>query len=1344
MAKLFCFLLILLILTTNAEEYTCNTKKLITCLNHLNKLADPARLVLTPGINYHLNESYILSANKRNITITSEQNADIIINRTGGEKLQLVFLNAGLVSLENLSFIEHTNSKVREFYPFLTINNSRSVDITRCQFRGILGLALEMSSTDNGDFSLRINETKFEGTGIPRHYPSQGVYVSLNDTGNVSVSVTRSNFTNFKISDLSNLTYIQRVRYRPLALEQCDNQKNKDAIKFFNVSDCNFEDNEAYVGGGLGLYTTWARNSYYNVSNCNFRNNKVINSIIQMDEKHSVEVIGSGGGIAGLFFNCDTCNLTIINCTLVDNTAMLGGGIKVGYYFKSPNLYINIYECSFRNNTASSGSGLYIESQLIRHSIPRPAWLRNLEFLNNTATGFGAGIFVAYLPLMLRGKYIHFLNNINTSFAVISSQIEVYADLIFKNNSGQRGGALFLSDNSQLLLNQSVSLYFENNRAQERGGAIYADSISLDLLYRDYGYTFYNVHCFIKHFISFNPVTPDLYTQNITFKNNSAPKGAAIYTHTLSPCSWYSNSPPYSNISLALRWKTYRYIDITGKPPDYPKLIATAVAHYTISQDNATLYKMLSDYNKPYKHHRMVSITVQPGIPIEIFFVATDQLGSHEVSIATVQADVNSRITPCNVHGDQSIFLTSSDDKSSTEKNKVALSFCGNSGEHGIVLFKSLDGLTIEKSLNVSLESCPNGMFLNKIKNTCDCYNLDSATGLVTYRKELSAHSNLYPWMKNSTENTFVQMSCPTSYCNVTQQQDYEKHHHHHCTVTVSNNSECLRYREGIGCTRCSGNRGVYSGTLGCSHCDSKRTALSTVGVILLLLIIISFLFLIRASSYLNDHIELRGKLGPYARSFIFFCQALFILYLNVTPDNPHNRHTLSSFSQFISKTGFFFSYDQCFTLGLSTSRGVVFEEYFLYLIGFVSIFLIALFFNCVISRCSSIKFKSSVLLFVLVTYSYLTYAPIAFTTLRLLSCGRLTVYNSTSGQHEATHLIWFYNATETCLGSNWDLLMTSVAILTLIFYVILLPLLYIGFALVTKQLEIRRMIPSVFKRKTTKHVRRIPPIPSTSKLQRLIENVKKLSNVYVSAFSDPHFGFWIPITMVAHLFLILIQTNGALLALTSDKQAQFLAVICFIFLYIRVSLKITKDPYVQFYDSIAIFCLCLACIFLIINDNLSTTNQPLGGVTFQSIVEYFPLVSYIFMFFSILTPPAIKYCVNKYSPATPDTDETPKEIPIGSGAHTLPAPDGETDSDELDEQAQPLIAHDALNELNDYINSTHGSPPPRHINMGNMSHSNSYSTDHSHGTGTPGIHEAFSDLDMRSLERSNVNQADD
>ena len=1301
MAHLYCliFLLLNVVFATNCTEIPCKNENLTVCFNNIEPNERTVRLVLYPNIPYFLSQTHEIANTLQSLTLTSQNKTVITIQQRN--TVQLNILNINEVVMHNIEF-RGNHSSLKTFFPFLTINNSRSVIITECEFQDILGLTMMITSTLNGAFSLDISHSFFNGTGNT-NYPSQGVFVLLNQTGSASISVTHSNFSQFKVGPHSyspSITYEQRTKYRALALEQTNTTHyldNEIPVRNFLVSDCRFENNQAFVGAGLGLYSSDGANSNYTVQRCVFQKNTVHDNKqdSKQGEMDQIDVTGSGGGIAALLFNCKQCKLTLADLTMHENKATLGGAIKIGFYFSSAEVWIEISNCNFTNNTADSGSGLYIESQLVRRSVPKPAVLRNLRFTSNIAQGFGSGIFVAYLPLKLEGG-MYFYDNSNTAFAVISSQIEVLSDLIFINNSGLRGGALFLSDNSQLLLNQSVSLYFEGNKAKDRGGAIYADSISLDLLYRNYGYTFYNVHCFIKHFIDFKPIIPDNYTQNITFKHNSAPKGSAIYTHTLSPCSWYSDRHPYSNISLALHWRTYSY---TPLPGDDSSIIATAVAHYTIASKNETLTKDLKKYNKPYvKPNNTLTIKAKPGIGNKLFFVATDQLGLQEVSIATVQAVDGGKVKPCTTNGDESIFLTSSIETKSSNHSTVELSFCGKPGDEGEVQFKSLDGLTIERWMHVTLTDCPERRFWNSSGNICSCYDTPDSEETPVYTEVLN--TSTYSW----ANGTFTQMSCPAGYCNLTK---LRSHHPKNQCLSLSNSTECLDGRDGIGCSHCPGV--LKSGSLRCvmHKCNQLITVLTVLGTFLGLFVIIAVLFLIRTSTYINEHITLRAHLGPYARSFVFFCQFMFLLYFN-NDLGKKSKKAYETYQMIISKTGLFFNYDSCFTFGLTSSRGKVFEEYFIFLSGYVMIAFFALFIFGVLSRCVKFYNKLSIIFYVLVTYSYITYAPIAFTTFRLLSCGYLDQYSSTTGSHTGKRYIWFYDATQPCYGTNWDILMSSVAFLTLFLYLIPMPLSYMLFAVISKRIDLWKFVNKYLRPRREHHIQNEFRAHHTqTKYKYVVILFKRISNEYTSCFSESHFGFWIPITLVALLCLIVIQTNGALLGIQTDTQTQTLAVVCFFFLYIRVSIRITKDNYVQFYDSASIFLLCLACIFLIIDQN-DSPNRPRqqDNDQFQYVVTYFPCVCYVFLFLFILSPPAIRFCVKKFWPQNPETEE--KELPVQVEPFTVnPGSD-----EEVNDQLAPLLMRDPLGEVFPQKDIGGSDSYASHYSRGNSSSGKSVSMD--------------------------------
>jgi len=47
---------------------------------------------------------------------------------------------------------------------------------------------------------------------------------------------------------------------------------------------------------------------------------------------------------------------------------------------------------------------------------------------------------------------------------------------LFRNNSGENGGALFFSENSQMVVSDNTTITFTNNSATSAGGAIWAPS----------------------------------------------------------------------------------------------------------------------------------------------------------------------------------------------------------------------------------------------------------------------------------------------------------------------------------------------------------------------------------------------------------------------------------------------------------------------------------------------------------------------------------------------------------------------------------------------------------------------------------------------------------------------------------------------------------------------------------------------------------------------------------------------------------------------------------------------------------------------------------------------------
>lgn len=170
--------------------------------------------------------------------------------------------------------------------------------------------------------------------------------------------------------------------------------------------------------------------------------------IIDIDYKCDVtfkNIIFTNGtynsGWAGAIYTMGHGNLTVINCTFINNKAEQGGAIN-GW----GNHYI--YNTSFINNSASSIGGAYFkdgEGDLI---------LENVSFLNNTAVSYGGALYI-----LGYSGYDYTFNNV-----------------LFDNNQGLRVGAVFSSSGSNRYFN---NVRFTNNRAVDylnissMGGAYY-------------------------------------------------------------------------------------------------------------------------------------------------------------------------------------------------------------------------------------------------------------------------------------------------------------------------------------------------------------------------------------------------------------------------------------------------------------------------------------------------------------------------------------------------------------------------------------------------------------------------------------------------------------------------------------------------------------------------------------------------------------------------------------------------------------------------------------------------------------------------------------------------------
>ena len=270
-----------------------------------------------------------------------------------------------------------------------------------------------------------------------------------------------------------------------------------------NLAERDIANNPTILSGDIGIANDRSDNSRRVVRAVNVSSATILNGFTISDGNANLGASDVGGGIYSVTSQAIFGNLTIQNNTASNE----GGG---AYIANSSNRFTNV---SFLNNDArSKGGAIYsLDSHLI---------LQNSVFRNNEADVGGA---------------VYNYNN-ESSF----NNALVIDGALFENNIvDSNGGAIYNYTNSKFNINNAV---FRNNKA-DLGGAIHNgstdnnstitnsifDSNTADI----YGGAIYNANSAAK-------------SESITFFNNQAVNGAAVYT-TGNNIPAYSNSIFWSN-----------------------------------------------------------------------------------------------------------------------------------------------------------------------------------------------------------------------------------------------------------------------------------------------------------------------------------------------------------------------------------------------------------------------------------------------------------------------------------------------------------------------------------------------------------------------------------------------------------------------------------------------------------------------------------------------------------------------------------------------------------------------------------------------------------------------------
>ena len=402
--------------------------------------------------------------------------------------------------------------------------------------------------------------------------------------------------------------------------------KGNASYNTITVDSCTFKNNRALWGAGLFVeYQDSTFNNSFSIRDSNLSNNNL----------HFNEGTGGGGARVG-YISFDRAHshsneIVFENCMFHDNSAHYGGGLSF-YSSRQPlidkNHLLNVLkflECHFDSNSGRIGAGLDISVWHISITGKHPHCLiEDTVFTNNNPVhpsngglvGIGA-VYVDSIPTVLRGQ-VTFKNNSGSALVVTGSYVTISRGAIvnFTSNIGRNGGAIALLDNTFIVTSEGSSLYFINNSALYKGGAIYSfRSGERDLISSG--------SCFLRY--ENISIVPKEWNVRFVFQNNTiqlepdSVKYNAIYATSLLPCIWggsYGNATYDARSNGVFCWDKSRWA----------------------YDENTTCERQILSSPKIHKDESVYSN--KPGQPFSLNISLQDELGHSVNKEATIIARI--------------------------------------------------------------------------------------------------------------------------------------------------------------------------------------------------------------------------------------------------------------------------------------------------------------------------------------------------------------------------------------------------------------------------------------------------------------------------------------------------------------------------------------------------------------------------------------------------------------------------------------------------------------------------------------------------------------------------------
>ena len=528
---------------------------------------------------------------------------------------------------------------------------------------------------------------------------------------------------------------------------------NKSTNNNITINNSEFSNNSALWGGGFHVhYLSLPRNNLISICRSKFINNKSFYN-------------GGGIDIGFAAYFTETIESNIVhfqNCIIEENEAgYYGGGIRI-YSSRNKVILLNMSftECTLSKNKALYGPAV----DMLPHSVDiyndgflSSISFQNCNFTSNSVTNkshnysshttfkhyeSGKGVFsCANFFVYFSGRTIFDLNKGSAMYlSSCKIQFEKGSYVNFTNNTGYDGGAIVLYGASVLYVKDNSSIFFINNTAVRRGGAI--------MYFSNNEHDFVALKsCFIQYLGNLNI---DERLVEFTFLDNEAMYGSAIFASTLRPCQRLcihkqeSNTTVYNSTSISVVFGCIGSFNIS-EDTDKEKQISTSGQQLASNSDLTG------------------SISVIPGRELTLEFHMIDEL-SHptydrfHVSIKS-SAGENVSIDPAYTY---------------VSERKVVKLY-GKPGGSAQLILTNAEFQPIVVAAQVKIKHCPPGFVLGEGNDTqrcvcsADTHNKTYAgiTRCSSQKNRAYLRSGYYAGYNDSNgiEEEFITGQCPRGFC---------------------------------------------------------------------------------------------------------------------------------------------------------------------------------------------------------------------------------------------------------------------------------------------------------------------------------------------------------------------------------------------------------------------------------------------------------------------------------------------------------------------------------------------------------------------------------------------------